>query len=294
MGLQCRIPTRYPQPHRGLKLNGPVELVAADIFDQDQLEKLFADCDAVINLVGILNEGGNNRSFRHIHIELPDMVIKACKNTRVNRLLHMSALKASETKDVSSYLHTKGEAQNRVLTHSIGRRRVHVTTFGPSVIFGHDDSFFNRFATLLNLAPGPFPLACPDARFAPVYVGDVAQAFANALDNNKTWKRHYDLCGPRVFTLRELVTYTARQMGVRKSIIRLSDSISRLQSHVLGLLPGKPFSYDNYLSLQTDNVCERNGLLELGVTPTDVDAVVPYYLGQRSAKGRYCELRRQA
>ena len=98
----------------------------------------------------------------------------------------------------------------------------------------------------------------------------------------------------RVFTLRELVAYTAQQIGVKKSIIGLNDNISQVQSHILGLLPGKPFSYDNYLSLQIDNVCEKNGLLELGITPTDVDAVVPYYLGQRSAKERYCKFRCQA
>ncbi len=290
MGIECRIPTRYQEPYRALRLNGPVELVSTNLFDQAQLHQLFSECDAVINLIGILNQSGNN-SFQRLHVELPDMIIDACKSAKVTRLLHMSALNASTTGEVSEYLHTKGEAQNRVLTNSSSHGGLNVTSFGPSVIFGHDDSFFNRFAGLLKLTPGPFPLACPDSRFAPVYVGNVASAFANSLQNKNTWKRHYELCGPRSFTLRELVQYTAKQMGLNKRIIGLSDTLSRLQSHALGMLPGKPFSYDNYLSLQIDSVCSSDGLADLGIPATDIDAVVPYYLGPRSERSRYLKLR---
>jgi uncharacterized protein YbjT (DUF2867 family) len=290
MGIECRIPTRYPEAHRALRLNGPVQLVPASLFDQGQLRNLFSGCDAVINLIGILNQGGGH-SFQHLHVELPDLIIDACKSARVTRLLHMSALNASTTGEVSEYLRSKGEAQNRVLTNSSSHGGLNVTSFGPSVIFGHDDSFFNRFAGLLRLLPGPFPLACPDSRFAPVYVGDVAEAFAQSLDNRKTWKRHYELCGPRSFTLRELVQYTARQMGLNKPIIGLNDSLSRLQGHALGMLPGKPFSYDNYLSLQVDSVCSQDGLAELGIEATDIDAVVPYYLGPRAERSRFLKLR---
>lgn len=290
MGIECRIPTRYPEPYRAIRLNGPVELVPTNLLDPKQLRSRFSHCDAVINLIGILNQGSDS-SFQRLHIELPDLVIDACKSAKVSRLLHMSALNASTTGEVSDYLRTKGEAQNRMLTNSSSHGRLNVTSFGPSVIFGHDDSFFNRFAALLKLTPGPFPLACPGSRFAPVYVGDVARAFTESLDNRKTWKKHYELCGPRIFTLQELVQYTARQMGLNKQIIGLSDALSRLQGRVLGLLPGKPFSYDNYLSLQIDSVCSSDGLSELGIKATDIDAIVPYYLGQRSERSRYLKLR---
>jgi NADH dehydrogenase len=161
------------------------------------------------------------------------------------------------------------------------------------VIFGPDDSFFNRFAALLKQLPGPFPLACPNARLSPVYVGDVVEAFSRALEDRKTWKRQYELCGPRSFTLRELVRYTAEQLGKRKIIIPLPDAVARMQAHIFGLLPGKPFSYDNYLSLQIDGICKDSGLDALGITPTDIDEVVPFYLRERSEKRRFSDLRRQ-
>lgn len=293
MGIECRIPTRHSEPYRALLLNGPVELIKANVFDPEQLNALFTDCDAVINLIGILNQGASG-GFQRLHVELPDIVIGACKGAKVSRLLHMSALNASVTGEVSEYLRTKGEAQNRVLTNSSVHGGLNVTSFGPSVIFGHDDSFFNRFASLLKLAPGLFPLACPNSRFAPVYVSDVARAFAESLDNKQSWKKHYELCGPRSFTLRELVEYTARQLGLKRRIIGLNDTLSRIQGHLLGHFPGKPFSYDNYLSLQIDSVCSKDGLGELGIQATDIDAVVPYYLGQRSERSRYLKLRSQA
>jgi len=293
MGIECRIPTRSPELYRALRLNGPVELVQTNLFDQEQLCSSFSRCDAVINLVGILNQDSTS-SFQQLHVELPDLIIDACKDAKVKRLLHMSALNASTTGEVSDYLYTKGEAQNRVLTNSSSHGGLNVTSFGPSVIFGPDDSFFNRFAGLLKLVPGPFPLACPDTRFAPVYVGDVARAFAESLDNKKTWKKHYELCGPRSFSLQELVQYSAKQLGLNKQIIGLNDSLSRLQGRALGMLPGKPFSYDNYLSLQIDSICSSDGLSQLGIPATDIDAVVPYYLGQGSQRSRYLKLRSQA
>jgi len=286
MGIECRIPTRYTEPCRAIRLNGPVELVTANVFDPQQLKTMLRDCDAVINLIGILNQGGNS-SFQRIHVNLPDLVIDVCKSAKVNRLLHMSALNANTTEKVSAYLRTKGEAQNNLLTNS----GLHVTSFGPSVIFGHDDSFFNRFASLLQLLPGPFPLACPNSRFAPVYVGDVARAFAESLYYEETEGKHYELCGPRIFTLRELLQYTAEQMGLNRTIIGLNNTLSRIQGHVLGHFPGKPFSYDNYLSLQIDGVCSSNGLSKLGIQATDIDTVVPYYLGPRSERARYLKLR---
>ncbi len=292
-GIQCRIPTRHPHRNRFIKTGVNVELVAADVFDPGQLNDLVQGCDAVINLVGILNEGGRRNSFKHVHVELADRLVQACKESEVGRLLHMSALNASEAGRVSRYLRTKGEAENHILTLSQGQHSVQVTTFRPSVIFGPDDSFFNRFASLLRTLPGPFPLACADARMTPVYVGDVVEAFSRALSDRATWKRHYELCGPRSFTLRELVQYTAEQLGMKKRIIPLPNMIARLQAHILGHLPGKPFSYDNYLSLQIDGVCKEDGLGALGITPTDIDEVVPRFLRGDSRSERMSELRRQ-
>lgn len=286
-GVRCRILTRRPHRHRHIGVARGSTLVEANVHDRAELVRQFAGQDAVINLVGILNEGGGE-SFRRAHYELPLSVLAACQSAGVPRLLHMSALNADAQGGTSDYLKTKGAAEDYLHANAGG---VAVTSFRPSVIFGPDDSFFNRFATLLRI-PGPFPLACPKARFAPVYVGDVAEAFARALDDPGTFDQRYDLCGPRVFTLRELVDYTVEAMGERKPILELNDTLSRLQAKVLGVMPGRPFTMDNYRSMQMDSVCEHDGLGRLGITPTDVDAIIPFVLGQRLPKQRLDSLRR--
>jgi NADH dehydrogenase len=292
MGFECKIPTRHIEPNKAMLLYGPVELVKANIFDLKQLSSLFSNCDTVINLVGILNENSKG-GFQRAHLDLTRLVIDGCKQAKVTRLLHMSALNANASGKLSTYLRTKGEAQNLVMSDSVRQDGINATSFGPSVIFGPDDSFFNRFAGLLKLLPGPFPLACASSRFAPVYIGDVAGAFAQALNNKNSWGKHFDLCGPRIFTLRQLVKYTAEQLELNRPIIELPDMLARMQGHILGHFPGKPFSYDNYLSLQIDSVCNGDsGLDKLGIEATDIDAVVPYYLGQSSERSRYLQLRR--
>ncbi len=290
-GNHCRILTRNSRRHPDLRIVSNIEFQQGDPFDSRWLKAAFQGCDTIINLVGILNESGHKHSFQRAHITLGNRILDACRENDVKRLLHMSALHANEANGPSRYLKTKGEAENRV--HTLAPPQVKVTSFQPSVIFGPDDSFFNRFAGLLRITAGPFPLACPDARFAPVYVGDVAEAFSRALSDKSTWGKHYELCGPRDFTLRELVQYTAAQTGVRRQIIGLNDRLSRIQARLLGMLPGKPFSFDNYLSLQAASICSRDGLEELGIKATDIDAVVPYYLAGRTERGRYQQLRKR-
>jgi NADH dehydrogenase len=227
-GYQCRIITRHPHRHRSLKTAG--ELVQANPYDLGDLTAALKGCEAAINLAGILNETGKKRSFRHVHVELVDAIVAACHAARVQRLLHMSALNADQASGSSQYLRTKGEGENRA--HTLGRPDIAVTSFRPSVIFGPDDSFLNRFATLLRI-PGPMPLACPDAQLAPVFIDDVVAAFGNAIEDRATHGRHYELCGPRVYTLKELVTFVAKQTGQRKWIIGLPDWASRLQDRGL-------------------------------------------------------------
>jgi NADH dehydrogenase len=290
-GNHCRILTRNPRRHLDLRVVNGIELRRGDIFDPDWLKAAFQGYDTIINLVGILNESGPNHSFQRAHVTLGNRVLDACRENNAKRLLHMSALHANEANGPSSYLKTKGEAENRA--HTLAPPQMKVTSFRPSVIFGPGDSFFNRFADLLRITPGPFPLACPDARFAPVYVGDVAEAFGRALNDRSTWGKHYELCGPRDFTLKELVQYTATQTGLKRQIIGMNDRLSRFQARLLGMLPGKPFSFDNYLSLQVASTCSRDGLGELGIKATDIDAVVPFYLSDRAERRRYQQLRKR-
>jgi uncharacterized protein YbjT (DUF2867 family) len=276
-GWECRVPIRYPERHRGLRLIPGCRPVAVDGFDAGSLATAMEGCGTLVNLAGILNECGG-RTFEGTHVALVQSALGAAKEVGVSRYLHMSALNADADKGPSRYLRTKGRGEAIAL--AAGLAGIAATSFRPSVIFGRGDSFFNRFAGLLRTVPGPFPLACPNARFAPVYVGDVAQAMVRTIDLPDAVGRSYELCGPRVFSLRALVEYTADCMGRKVRVIPLPDGLARLQARVLERLPGKPFSMDNYLSLQAASVCSRDGLRELGVVPTDVDAVVPTYLGR--------------
>jgi NADH dehydrogenase len=162
------------------------------------------------------------------------------------------------------------------------------------VVFGPGDSFFNRFATLLRLSPPLFPLACAQARFAPVYVGDVVEAMVKALEDESLAGRRLELCGPKVYTLQKLVQYTAGQIGKNTLVVGLPDFASRLQAHMLGLVPGKPFTIDNYHSLQKDSVCSSPALPALGIRPRSVEAVVPTYLGDARSRGQYTRYRATA
>lgn len=292
-GYRLRILTRNREYNKeNLILLPTVELVEADVHDPEALKMHTAGCDAVINLVGILNERGRKgEGFRKAHVELAEKVIDACRANRIKRLLHMSAMNADAENGPSHYLKTKGEAED--LVHAA--TDIKVTSFRPSVIFGRHDSFFNRFARLLKMTPVFFPLACPSARFAPVFVGDVADAFVRTLTDTESYGMRYDLCGPDEYSLLELVRYTSRCIDVKRVIIPLGDILSRIQASVFDFVPGKPFSTDNYLSTRVDSVCrEENGLLELGITPKAVDAVVPQYLSGRNYRARYHLYRKQS
>lgn len=291
-GHSVRIITRYREAHRDLLVLPTVTLVEADAHDPRVLQREFRDCDTVINLVGILNETGRDgQGFRRIHVELVRKVLNAAEKTGVSRLVHMSALNANAAKGPSNYLRTKGEAEALIRQHG---KILPYTIFQPSVIFGAGDSFTNRFAGLLKLAPLVFPLACPKARFAPVFIGDVVEAFATAVAENQTVGKTYQLCGPRTYTLKEIVVFIAEIMSRRRYVIGLSDGLSRLQARLMDFVPGKPFSMDNYLSLSVDSVCSTNGLAELGIDSHAFDAVVPRYLNNDSRETRFSRWRETA
>lgn len=272
-GYRCRILARRPERHRELSLVPGCELRRSDLSETDALAEHLEGCVAVVNLAGILNEGGG-RTFQGTHVELVERILDAAQAAAVPRYLHMSALHAQAGQGKSHYLRTKGMGED--LAHA--RADIEATSFRPSVIFGPGDGFFNRFATLLKFSPGVFPLACPKARFAPVYVGDLVSAMTKALTDPGCVGRRYDLCGPRVYSLQGLVEYTAELIGRKTLVIGIPDFAARFQAQVLQWFPGKPFTMDNYLSLQTDSVCEHNALAELGIEPQSVEALAPGYL----------------
>ena len=289
-GHALRVLTRNRDRHRELFVLPGVELVDANVHDPAVLAEQLRGRDAVVNLVGILNERGRSgEGFRAAHAELARKVVAACRSAGVGRLLHMSSLRADPAAP-SHYLRSKGEAERIVREASAA---LAWTIFRPSVIFGPGDSFVNRFAGLLRLFP-VVPLARAGARFAPVYVGDVVEAFARALGEPRTQRATFELCGPQTYTLRELVRYVAEVLALRRHVLALPDSLGYLQALVLDFVPGKPLSLDNFRSLGEDSVCSEDGLARLGVAPTPLAAVVPGYLGSRRRSLRLDELRRAA
>ena len=284
--------TRHRERHRNLLIHPDISLVEADIHDEDALENLFQHCDVVINLVGILNPKGSTGSFEKVHVELAQKVVTACNRTGVQRLLHMSALQAGSVNAISQYLRSKGEGENHA--HLQAGNALNVTSFRPSVIFGEGDHLFNKFATMLRLPLLTVPLACPEARFAPIYAQDVAEVFIQAIHNPGTYGKRYDLCGPREYTLMDLMEFTERCIGVRRLIVGLSNSLSRLQAKVLGRLPGKIMTLDNYRSMRSASTCEQplDNIFDIELTP--MESIVPGYLGRKNQQVNYMNYRMAA
>lgn len=275
-GHEVRILARHAERHRDLLVLPTAQVVEADVHNPAVLKREFQGLDAVVNLVGILNEPGRDgKGFERAHAELPAKVVQACRQSGVARLLHMSALHASPD-GPSHYLRSKGRGER--IVHEAESNSLHVTSFRPSVIFGPRDSFTNRFAGLLRQVPFVFPLACAGARMQPVYVEDVVQAFVLALDRHATFGKRYNLCGPQVYSLREIVAYLARQLGLKRHILPLNDTLSYLQAAVLQFAPGKPFTPDNYRSLQIASVCEAPFPAIFGLAPGRFEEIVPTYL----------------
>jgi NADH dehydrogenase len=290
--LQIRVLTRRRERNRDLIVIPDLELMETDVHSVADLSVQMKGCDAVVNLIGILNERrGPGQDFASVHGELPVKIAEACRYNRIGRLLHMSALGATGDAP-SKYLQYKAEGENAV--HRWADQGLNVTSFRPSVLFGSDDDFFNRFATLLAMSPIVFPLACPKARMSPAYVEDVARVFADSLERKSTYGQRYDLCGPTQYTLQELVEYTARETGIGARILPLGDTLSKLQARVLEWVPGKPFSRDNYLSLQVDAACENDGFAQFGIHPTSIECIVPSYIGQQGKMDVYRNFRRAA
>jgi uncharacterized protein YbjT (DUF2867 family) len=283
-GHAIRLLTRASSHGRDLQMLPGLELAVGDVYDPEFLRLSLDGCDAVINLVGILNERGfNGAGFERAHVAFTAALLRAIAQNRVPRLLHMSALNADAERGRSHYLRTKGRAENLVRAAPAA---LDWTIFRPSVIFGPHDSLTNRFAALLRLTAGMMPLARARARFAPVYVGDVAAAFIQALHGGATSRQVYELCGPEVMTLEQVVRVTAQAAGLPCHIVPLPDAVARVQGAIMQWLPGKPFSTDNYRSLLTDSICQHDGAAQLGLATSSLTALAPLWLAPKSDRAR--------
>jgi NADH dehydrogenase len=287
-GYAVKVLTRRREASKHLILLPNVDVLECDVMDDVALAEALKGSDVVINLIGILHNS-KKASFQAMHAELPARLAKLCNKLGVKRLVHMSALQAS--KDAPSYyLKSKAEGELAVLRSN---KNLDVTVFRPSIIFGRGDGFINLFASLVKLLP-VILLAKPNAKFQPIYVEDVAYAFVASLDNVDTYGKAYDLAGPKVYTLRQLVTYVADTLGKRPTIIGLNNMLSYLQAFAMELLPVKLMTRDNVRSMEVDSVCVTSFPAFLGFHPVALETIVPDYLNEDNPRNAYNRFRARA
>jgi NADH dehydrogenase len=272
-GHRITVLSRNREQGRAINVLPNVRSISADVYDRATLEKHIAGHDAVVNLVGILNETGG-ATFTHAHVDLTATLIAACRQAGIRRIHLMSSLNAGNR--VSKYLKTRGEAEAQVPNSGMDW-----TIYRPSVVYGEDDSFVFRFLRLLRAGP-LLPVAQPHAKFAPAYVGDVAGAIRQCLHQRASIGKIYELYGPDALELAEIVRMIRDAAGLRRMVLPLPGALGRLQAIVAEWIPGKPFSLDNFHSLGVDSVGTHNGFAQLGITPRRFAAMLPVLLGSHA------------
>lgn len=279
--IKVTVPSRRRERAKHLILLPTVDVVQADITDPAVLERLARNQDVVVNLVGILHG-----DFERFHLGLPRAIVAACRAAGVKRLLHMSALGA-DANGPSAYQRSKAAGEQVMLE----ARELDVTVFRPSVVFGPEDNFLNRFATMARFLP-VLAVPCPQARFQPVYVGDVARVMLSSLEDTASHGRAIELGGPHEYELQKLVSLVCAMTGRRRLVIGLSDRLSYFQAALLEHLPGRLMTRDNYLSMKVPNVTAAR--FPYGIAPQPLEAVAPAYLRPSGPRERYPQLRWRA
>ena len=265
--------TRRRSNARHLQMLPMVDVLEGSAHDVATLTPLLAEHDAVVNLVAILH--GTEAAFDKSHVQLPTALVKACDAAGQRRIVHVSSLGA-DLAAPSMYQRSKARGEEVLLSSGLD-----ISVLRPSVIFGAEDKFLNTFATLQKLFPF-IPLAGSMAKFQPVWVEDVASAIVKCLEDKSTIGQTYEACGPEVFTLKQLVQLAGQYSGNDKPVIGLPDGLARIQAALMELAPGEPImSRDNLDAMKVDNISggALPGLQALGITPSAISAVVPFYLG---------------
>lgn len=274
-GATVRVATRSPATAGHLLPMGEVGQIVLARFADDEagLAALLAGATAVVNLVGILFERRAG-DFARVHGELPGRIGAAARAAGVGKLVHVSAIGADPASP-SLYARSKaaGEAALRAAFPA-------AVILRPSIVFGPEDGFFNRFAAMARIAPALPLVGGGRTRFQPVYVGDVAEAILAGLERPEAAGRTYELGGPGVYSFAELLAYVLEVTGRRRLLLPLPFPLARLQARFLELLPSPPLTRDQVSLLERDNVASPDmpGLRELGVAPTPLEVVVPSYL----------------
>ena len=283
-----RVFTRRPDLNRDLTIFPNLKLIPLDIHDPKQLSRGLVGCDVIFNLVGILNKT-KRFNFQKVHVELVKNLIAICQLQGIQRLLYISALNANP-KGPSEYLRTKGEAE-KYLNQS-NNLHFHTTIFRPSVMFGPGDNFFTQFAHLLKFTPGLMVLPCAQSLYAPVYVDDVVDAMIKSINDKSNFHETYDLPGPEVYSLKELVRITALTMNKKCLILGLNKGFSKLAASILQYFPGKPLTPDNYLSTTLPNISQTPFPEIFQIQPTGIHNILPQYIGKEALEDPFAAFRK--
>lgn len=291
---QCSVTvvTRRRRNAQHLLMLPMVDVIETPAYDIMSLTSLLAGHDAVVNLIAILH--GSEAAFEKTHVQLPLALARACEASGVRRVVHISALGAALD---SASMYQRSKARGEAVLVGAG---LDLTVLRPSVIFGAEDKFLNTFARLQQLFP-VIPLAGSQARFQPVWVEDVARAVVHCLQTPGTIGKVYELCGPEVFTLKQLVLLAGRYAGINggkgRKVIALPDALARVQARLMELAPGDPLlSRDNLDAMKTDNVASGQlpGLQALGIKPAALAAIGPTYLGAQGLRSGLMAKRKTA
>ena len=290
-GYRIRVAVRRPdlaghvQPMGAV---GQVHAIQANLRYGWSIERAIQGADGVVNLVGILHESGK-QSFESLQAEGPGLIAQACKAAGISTLVHVSAIGADEASPAAY-------ARSKALGEKAVRAAVpEAIIMRPSIVFGPEDQFFNRFAGMARMSP-ILPVVGPRTRFQPVYVGDVADAVALAVDGGAKPGTTYELGGPDVDTFEGLMDRMLNVIGRKRAIIAMPTRVAELQAKVFELLPNPPLTVDQVKMLATDNVVSDAAIAEgrtlrgLGLSPAAVDAILPTYLWRYRKHGQYAAL----
>ncbi len=292
-GFRIRVTSRNPNlamSMRPLGDVGQIAFVRADILNEADVNRAVEGASVVVNLVGLLRPSAG-ASFADVHVQGARTVARAAARAGVTRLIHMSAIGAEATAK-SAYARTKAQGESATREAFPG-----ATILRPSVVFGPGDGFFNLFAGFLRAAPGIFPLfGGGRTKFQPVFVGDVAQAVAASIANERTRGKIFELAGPATYSLKELLAFIASTTGRKRTFFPFPQFLLELFAALSGWLPFAPITLDQARQLRKDNVVKAGPdsasvgtLADLGVSPTPLEAVAPSYLFAYRPAGQYSQ-----
>ena len=292
MGSSMTVITRRANQASAIQNLPRVNVIEGDVYNLEFLTQCMQKHDVVINLIAILH--GTPAAFEKAHVQLPQVIAQACQESGVHRLIHISALGASLT-GPSEYQRSKARGEE-----VFKQAGLELTLLQPSVIFGKEDKFLNLFAQLQSITP-IVPLAGASTRFQAVWVEDVANAIAQCVVNSDTAGKTYELCGPEVFTLQQLVQKSGQWAGIRQGkgrlVFGIPHAMAWLQAFLMEMAPGQPLmSRDNLASMEVDNVASGHalGLKDLNMEAAAVSSIAPGYLGTKGSSTALNDYRAKA